>query len=267
MAKLAVQRSPASPLHLFAGGKAEGYHLEIGTGSGYQAAVLAEIAREVYTIEIVAPLADRARATLDRLGYRNIRFRTGDGYRGWPEAAPFDAILVTAAPPRIPPPLEESREAKDVVDSRGEARAFHPLERPKEAEVVVCRELLVEGQLLRHEAETPLRRVGVAREDRSVDLHASGVGREQAADDRDRRRLTGPVRPEEPDDLPLSDRQRHAVDRGDSSVGLAEGGQLQGGDHARTREGSFMVSTYGGARGKFGPPSLLLAPALDIRRI
>lgn len=81
--------------------------LEIGTGSGYQAAVLAEIVDEVYTIEIVAPLAERARATLDALGYDNVRARTGDGYRGWPEAAPFDAILVTAAPPEIPAPLKE----------------------------------------------------------------------------------------------------------------------------------------------------------------
>jgi protein-L-isoaspartate(D-aspartate) O-methyltransferase len=81
--------------------------LEIGTGSGYQAAVLAEIvtAGKVYTIEIVPPLARRAAADLARLGYTNIETREGDGYLGWPEAAPFDAIIVTAAPPRIPPPL------------------------------------------------------------------------------------------------------------------------------------------------------------------
>ena len=79
--------------------------LEVGTGSGYQAAVLAEIAREVYTIEIVAPLAERARADLARLGYTNVHVRAGDGYKGWPEAAPFDAIMVTAAAPRIPEPL------------------------------------------------------------------------------------------------------------------------------------------------------------------
>jgi protein-L-isoaspartate(D-aspartate) O-methyltransferase len=81
--------------------------LEVGTGSGYQAAVLAELAREVYTIEIVEPLAKSAAATLARLGYAAVRVRHGDGYRGWPEAAPFDAIVVTAAPPRVPPPLLE----------------------------------------------------------------------------------------------------------------------------------------------------------------
>ena len=79
--------------------------LEVGTGSGYQAAVLAEIGAEVYTIEIVAPLAQRAAETLARLDYRTVRARAGDGYRGWPEAAPFDAILVTAAAPRVPQPL------------------------------------------------------------------------------------------------------------------------------------------------------------------
>ncbi len=81
--------------------------LEIGTGSGYQAAVLAEIAREVYSIEIVAPLAERARATLSRLGYEKVHVRSGDGYRGWPEQAPFDAILVTAAPAQVPEPLKQ----------------------------------------------------------------------------------------------------------------------------------------------------------------
>ena len=79
--------------------------LEVGTGSGYQAAVLAELAREVYSIEIVAPLGERARADLARLGYRNVQVRVGDGYRGWPEQAPFDAIIVTAAPGHVPQPL------------------------------------------------------------------------------------------------------------------------------------------------------------------
>jgi protein-L-isoaspartate(D-aspartate) O-methyltransferase len=79
--------------------------LEIGTGSGYQTAVLAEIAAEVFTIEIVAGLAERARRILDGLGYGNIRFRTGNGALGWPESAPFDAIMATAAPASIPPAL------------------------------------------------------------------------------------------------------------------------------------------------------------------
>ena len=81
--------------------------LEIGTGSGYQAAVLAETAREVYSIEIVPELAERARVDLARLGYDNIHLREGDGYRGWPEKAPFDAIVVTAAPDHVPEPLVE----------------------------------------------------------------------------------------------------------------------------------------------------------------
>ncbi len=79
--------------------------LEIGTGSGYQAAVLGELADQVYTIEIVAPLAEEARARLADLGYENVHVRAGDGYRGWPEQAPFDAIILTAAPPAVPQPL------------------------------------------------------------------------------------------------------------------------------------------------------------------
>ena len=79
--------------------------LEIGTGSGYQAAVLAELTNEVYTIEIVAPLADRARETLRSLGYRSIQVRTGNGYLGWPEHAPYDRIIVTAAPSEVPDAL------------------------------------------------------------------------------------------------------------------------------------------------------------------
>ena len=79
--------------------------LEIGTGSGYHAAVLGQLAREVYTVEIVPPLARAATALLKELGYANIRVREGDGYAGWPEAAPFDRILVTAAPEQVPQPL------------------------------------------------------------------------------------------------------------------------------------------------------------------
>ncbi len=79
--------------------------LEVGTGSGYQAAVLAELGAEVYTIEIVEELAASAAAALERAGYGSVRVRHGDGHRGWPEAAPFDAILVTAAAASVPPAL------------------------------------------------------------------------------------------------------------------------------------------------------------------
>lgn len=79
--------------------------LEIGTGSGYQAAVLAEIVDEVYTIEIIKELGEQARQILTAMGYKNIHFKIGDGYMGWPAYAPFDAIVVTAAAPEVPPPL------------------------------------------------------------------------------------------------------------------------------------------------------------------
>jgi protein-L-isoaspartate(D-aspartate) O-methyltransferase len=79
--------------------------LEIGTGSGYQAAVLAEITAQVYSIEIICELSDRAGKTLTRLGYTSVKTRCGDGYRGWPEHAPFDAVIVTAAPDHVPQPL------------------------------------------------------------------------------------------------------------------------------------------------------------------
>ena len=79
--------------------------LEIGTGSGYQAAVLAELAQEVYSIEIVSALAQQAAATLASLGYENVHVRDGDGYAGWPEHAPFDRIILTAAPEKVPQPL------------------------------------------------------------------------------------------------------------------------------------------------------------------
>jgi len=79
--------------------------LEIGTGSGYQAAVLAEIVAQVYTIEIIGALAEGAKTTLEKVGVGNVKVRHGDGYRGWKEEAPFDAILITAATPKIPRPL------------------------------------------------------------------------------------------------------------------------------------------------------------------
>jgi protein-L-isoaspartate(D-aspartate) O-methyltransferase len=79
--------------------------LEIGTGSGYQAAILDRLSGSVYSIEIVEPLCKRARANLDRLGHQRVRSRCGDGYQGWPEEAPFDRIILSAAPPEIPPTL------------------------------------------------------------------------------------------------------------------------------------------------------------------
>ena len=90
--------------------------LEIGTGSGYQAAVLAELVSHVYTIEIVERLARQAEARLLALGYGNVTVRLGDGYRGWPEEAPFDAIIVTAAPDHVPQPLvDQLREGGRMV--------------------------------------------------------------------------------------------------------------------------------------------------------
>lgn len=79
--------------------------LEIGTGSGYQAAVLSGLVAEVYTVEIVEPLAKTAEATLQRLGYKNVHVKVGDGYKGWPKHAPFDSIIVTCAPDHVPQPL------------------------------------------------------------------------------------------------------------------------------------------------------------------
>ena len=79
--------------------------LEVGAGSGYQTAVLAELCKEVYGIEILRPLADRASKRLAAMGYKNVTIRCGDGYQGWPEHAPFDVILVTAAPDHVPQPL------------------------------------------------------------------------------------------------------------------------------------------------------------------
>ena len=81
--------------------------LEVGTGSGYQAAILSALVKEVFTIEIVEPLAKRAETDLRRLGYTNVFVKAGDGYKGWPEHAPFDAIIVTCAPDQVPQPLIE----------------------------------------------------------------------------------------------------------------------------------------------------------------
>lgn len=87
--------------------KPEDRVLEIGTGSGYQAAVLSKLVAQVCSIEIIEPLAKRAKADLQRLGYTNVFVRVGDGYKGWPEAAPFDAIIVTCAPEAVPRALSE----------------------------------------------------------------------------------------------------------------------------------------------------------------
>jgi protein-L-isoaspartate(D-aspartate) O-methyltransferase len=87
------------------GGGREDTVLEIGTGSGYQAAVLARLVKHVYSIEIIPELAARARNTLETLRYSNVTVRVGDGYKGWRERAPFDRIILTAAPPDVPQPL------------------------------------------------------------------------------------------------------------------------------------------------------------------
>jgi protein-L-isoaspartate(D-aspartate) O-methyltransferase len=90
--------------------------LEIGTGSGYQAAVLSKLVAEVYTIEIVKPLATRAAADLRRLGFSNVHVRAGDGYKGWPEHAPYDAVIVTCAPDHVPQPLvDQLREGGRMI--------------------------------------------------------------------------------------------------------------------------------------------------------
>jgi len=105
--------------------------LEIGTGSGYQAAVLSRLVAKVYTIEIVAPLAERARRTLAELGYDNVEVITGDGFAGLPEHAPFDGIIVTAAPKNVPPPLLEQlgEGARLVIPVGGFRQDLRVLER------------------------------------------------------------------------------------------------------------------------------------------
>lgn len=104
--------------------------LEIGTGSGYQAAILAEIAAEVYTIEIIPVLGERAREVLERLGYENVHVRIGDGHKGWPEKAPFDAVIVTCAPEKIPSALvEQLREGGRIIIPVGESGSVQELVR------------------------------------------------------------------------------------------------------------------------------------------
>jgi protein-L-isoaspartate(D-aspartate) O-methyltransferase len=106
--------------------------LEIGTGSGYQAAILAELVAQVYTIEIVAPLGKTAEATLRRLGYKNVQVKVGDGFQGWPEHAPFDAVIVTCAPEKVPQPLlEQTKEGGRIVIPVGQSneQALYLLEK------------------------------------------------------------------------------------------------------------------------------------------
>lgn len=102
--------------------------LEIGTGSGYQAAVLAELEARVFSIDINVRLAEKAAQTLRGLGYRDIQVKSGDGFFGWPEEAPFDRIIVTCASPRIPPPLvEQLKEGGRLIIPLGEVRPFQVL--------------------------------------------------------------------------------------------------------------------------------------------
>ncbi len=121
--------------------------LEVGTGSGYQAAVLAEIVDHVYTIEIIDALGRRAAGTLERLGYDNVTVRIGDGYLGWPEHAPFDAIVVTAAPDAVPPPLIEQLKVGGKlvvpVGPQGRGQSLQVLEKQPDGEITATEVLPV----------------------------------------------------------------------------------------------------------------------------
>ena len=120
--------------------------LEIGAGSGYQTAVLAEVAGEVYALELLAPLAERARAVLARLGYQNTRVAIADGSRGWPEMAPFDAVLVAAAAPQAPPAL-----LRQLEDG---GRLVMPLGHPHRDQVLTVFQRA--GDEFRERRDTPL---------------------------------------------------------------------------------------------------------------
>jgi protein-L-isoaspartate(D-aspartate) O-methyltransferase len=131
--------------------------LEIGTGSGYQAAILAELVAEVDTIEIVEPLAKNAETTLQRLGYKNVHVKAGDGYKGWPEGAPFDAIIVTCAPDRVPQPLtDQLKDGGRMIIPVGErfAQELYLLEKKnghlKESAVLPVRFVPMAGQATEH---------------------------------------------------------------------------------------------------------------------
>jgi protein-L-isoaspartate(D-aspartate) O-methyltransferase len=128
--------------------------LEIGTGSGYQAAILSRLVRQVYTIEIIPELANSARETLQRLSYNNVEVRAGDGYRGWPERAPFDGVIVTAAPDHVPKPLiEQLKDGGRIVIPVGAS--------PDAQELKILRK---EGDRLFTEAVLPVRFVPLVRE-------------------------------------------------------------------------------------------------------
>jgi protein-L-isoaspartate(D-aspartate) O-methyltransferase len=144
--------------------------LEIGTGSGYQAAILAELAREVYTIEIVAPLGERAQGTLQRLGYKNVHVKIGDGYQGWPEEAPFEAVIVTCAPEHVPRPLiDQTREGGRVIIPVGAAgsQLLYLLEkkagRLQQRAVLPVRFVPMTGSAQEQKAEEAGRRVAPSR--------------------------------------------------------------------------------------------------------
>lgn len=113
--------------------------LEIGTGSGYQTAVLARLCAEVYSIEILEELAETARARLEKLGIANVHLRRGDGEQGWPEAAPFDGILLTAAPEKIPDPL--------IAQLRSEGRLIAPVGAADSQELILIQKELIRGGL------------------------------------------------------------------------------------------------------------------------
>lgn len=118
--------------------------LEVGTGSGYQAAVLGKLVKDVYTIEIVAPLAARAKKDLTRLGLENVHVKAGDGYLGWPEQAPFDSVIVTCAPDHIPEPLvEQLAEGGTMVIPVGEEGRLQELYLLRKKDGVVKREAVL----------------------------------------------------------------------------------------------------------------------------
>lgn len=118
--------------------------LEVGTGSGYQAAVLARLVRQVFTLEIVEPLARRAAADLARLGYHNVRVRHGDGHEGWPDEAPFDAILVACAPDQVPPALvRDLREDGTLMIPVGDATSGQELLRLRKVRHAIYREAVL----------------------------------------------------------------------------------------------------------------------------